>query len=261
MRLTSCTYSQSYLSIPLTNSLITWRNPSVTSHPHQRTVCVKKWTCICIHYVKVAQWNIPTVHYIYLPTKTSVLLKVYTDWVLTLEKWGIAHIPHTLGTDREVNNYHTVCILSKTLECEERVVRLYDNVTDLILIWEHWVCLNQLLWKPKYIPQVTGVRIEFVTEETEFHFQFQLYLCVIVSTNRITRICKYQNNGFVPKLVPKLTKTLGFCDTFTLRMLFLAAIISEPASPLLPHKLLADYQKPVITRIVWMNSRPCSQHL
>ncbi len=44
--------------------------------------------------------------------------------------------------------HHTVCILGEPLQCEQRVVRLNDHVTHLILVWENRVSLHQLFWVP-----------------------------------------------------------------------------------------------------------------
>lgn len=48
--------------------------------------------------------------------------------------------------------HHAVCVLGEPLQCEQRVVRLNDHVTHLILVWENRVSLHQLLW----IPEIRG---------------------------------------------------------------------------------------------------------
>lgn len=45
--------------------------------------------------------------------------------------------------------HHTVCVLGKPLQREQRVVWLHDNVTHLILVWENRVSLYQLLRVPE----------------------------------------------------------------------------------------------------------------
>lgn len=45
--------------------------------------------------------------------------------------------------------YDAVCILCQSLESEEGVVRLDDDIWDFILVGKNGVCLDQLLWKPE----------------------------------------------------------------------------------------------------------------
>lgn len=44
--------------------------------------------------------------------------------------------------------HHAVCVLCEPLQREQRVVRLNDHVTHLVLVWEYRVRLHQLLWVP-----------------------------------------------------------------------------------------------------------------
>lgn len=44
--------------------------------------------------------------------------------------------------------HHAVCVLGEPLQCEQRVVRLNDHVTHLVLVWKNRVSLHQLLWVP-----------------------------------------------------------------------------------------------------------------
>ena len=43
--------------------------------------------------------------------------------------------------------YHAVRVADQPLETQHRVVGLYDDVADLLEIWEHPVGLDELLWK------------------------------------------------------------------------------------------------------------------
>ena len=49
---------------------------------------------------------------------------------------------------RIIEHNDAVSTLRQPLECQQRVVRLYDNVADLFLIREHAVCLDQFLREP-----------------------------------------------------------------------------------------------------------------
>lgn len=44
--------------------------------------------------------------------------------------------------------HHAVCILSESLQRQQWVVWLNNHITHLILVWEDWVSLYQLLWVP-----------------------------------------------------------------------------------------------------------------
>lgn len=63
--------------------------------------------------------------------------------------------------------HHAVCILCEPLQCEQRVVRLNDHITHLVLVWENRVSLHQLLW-------VSGDQ--------------KIYMHII-HTNQVTRKC------------------------------------------------------------------------
>lgn len=80
--------------------------------------------------------------------------KQKNDWQLDQRKsnWKRQKLPQMARDNTHsrlmVHTYYTVSILRQSLQRQQRVVRLHDDVRNFILIWENGIRLDQLLWEP-----------------------------------------------------------------------------------------------------------------